>query len=413
MKAGWQTKRLSEVCLIQPPKSEARKSLDGSDIVSFVPMDCLGIGQKYFDALQARPLEEVVGSYTYFADGDVLLAKITPCFENGKLGIARNLKNGVGFGSSEYIVFRGAETLHNQFLYYFLSRETFREEGAKRMTGAVGHKRVAKDFIENSMISLPPLPEQQRIVAILDEAFEGITTATANAKKNLNNARELFDSTLQYELSCGGKGWLETTLGEETDLISGFPFKSASYSNSEKDVRLLRGDNIIQGSFRWDDVKRWSASDTEAYKRYNLNEGDVVLAMDRPWVNAGLKRAQITSKDLPCMLVQRTARLRGTGSLDNRFLLYLINSQAFIRHILGVQTGIGVPHISGQQIKDFQFLKPLITEQQAIVAKLDELSTETKHLEAIYQQKLTALDDLKKSLLQQAFSGELQGKLTS
>ncbi|MGR8999044.1 MAG: restriction endonuclease subunit S [Gammaproteobacteria bacterium] len=81
------------------------------------------------------------------------------------------------------MVFRGAETLHNQFLYYFLSRETFMEEGAKRMAGAVGHKRVTKEFIENTLIPLPPLPEQQCIVAILDAAFEGITTATANAKK--------------------------------------------------------------------------------------------------------------------------------------------------------------------------------------------------------------------------------------
>ena len=219
MKAGWQTKKVGEICLIQPPKSEARKNLNGSDLVSFVPMESMGIGQKYFDASKVRAFEEIAGSYTYFANGDVLLAKITPCFENGKLGIARNLKNGVGFGSSEYIVFRGAETLHNQFLYYFLSRETFREEGAKWMTGAVGHKRVAKDFIENTIIPLPPLPEQQRIVAILDEAFEGIATATANAKKNLNNARELFESHLhQFSLTS-------VTSGKRKDLMRFVFFK--------------------------------------------------------------------------------------------------------------------------------------------------------------------------------------------
>ena len=81
MKAGWQTKRLGEVCQIKPPKSEARKALNDSDLVSFAPMENLGIGQKYLDASQARRLEEVAGRYTYFADGDVLLAKITPCFD--------------------------------------------------------------------------------------------------------------------------------------------------------------------------------------------------------------------------------------------------------------------------------------------------------------------------------------------
>jgi type I restriction enzyme S subunit len=264
------------------------------------------------------------------------------------------------------------------------------------------------DDLRRFEVPLPPLPEQQRIASILDEAFAGIASTTANAEKNLANARELFESSLQYELDGVSKGWKKTTLGEEVDLLSGFPFKSVSYTTSNKDVRLLRGDNIIQGSLRWDDVKRWSVADTDAYQRYNLNEGDVVLAMDRPWVNAGLKRAQISSNDLPCLLVQRTARLRSTGNLHNRFLLYLINSQSFIKHIIGVQTGIGVPHISGQQIKDFQFLKPSFSEQQTIIANLDELSTKIKRLEAFYQQKLNVLTELKKSILNQAFSGQLQ-----
>jgi type I restriction enzyme, S subunit len=191
------------------------------------------------------------------------------------------------------------------------------------------------------------------------------------------------------------------------DLLSGFPFKSARYSDSEKDVRLLRGDNIIQGALRWDDVKRWPASETAEYERYRLGVGDVVLAMDRPWVKAGLKRAQISSNDLPCLLVQRTSRLRGNGSLNNRFLVYLISSSAFTRHILGIQTGIGVPHISGQQIQDFEFLKPPVKEQVHIVNRLDELSAGTQRLASIYQRKLAAFEALKKSLLRQAFTGQL------
>src|SRR5690606_35436822 len=94
-----------------------------------------------------RTLKEVYPGYTYFRENDVLLAKITPCFENGKLGIARNLKNGVGFGSSEYIVFRTNEKLIPDYLFYFLSRDQFRKSGEQVMTGAVGHKRVPKDFI--------------------------------------------------------------------------------------------------------------------------------------------------------------------------------------------------------------------------------------------------------------------------
>ena len=110
---------------------------------------------------------------------------------------------------------------------------------------------------------------------------------------------------------------------------------------------------------------------------------------------------------MPCLLVQRTARLRGADTLDNRFLVYLISSAACTYHILGVQTGIGVPHISGQQIKDFAFARPPLAKQREIIATLDAIRDETQRLESIYQRKLAALEELKKSLLHRAFSGQL------
>ena len=255
-------------------------------------------------------------------------------------------------------------------------------------------------------VCIPQLPEQQRIVGLLDEAFDCIATAKANAEKNLQNARALFESHLQSVLIQRGSGWKTTTLGEEIDLLAGFAFKSGQYTNTNDDIRLLRGDNIIPGCLRWDDVKRWPANDTEEYDRYQLCEGDVVLAMDRPWVKAGLKHATISADDVPCLLVQRTARLRGGTNLDNRFLKLLIGSSAFTSHILGVQTGIGVPHISGQQIKDFEFARPPIGDQRRIANNLESLREVTLRLESLYQQKLAALEALEKSLLHQAFSGE-------
>ena len=214
MKTGWRMEPLAAVCLIKPLKAEARCKISANELVSFVPMERLGIDQKILVPTQTRPLSEVAGSYTYFADGDVLLAKITPCFENGKLGIAADLVNGIGFGSSEYIVFRPDPSVAKEWLYYFLSRESFRIEGAERMTGAVGHKRVAKDFIEAYPIPVPPLPEQQRIVTLLDEAFDGIATARAHAEKNLQNARAIFESHLQSVFMRRGDGWEDKTLDQ-------------------------------------------------------------------------------------------------------------------------------------------------------------------------------------------------------
>jgi type I restriction enzyme S subunit len=220
MHVSWQTRRLADVCQIKPPKVEARRRLADTDSVSFVPMEDLGIDQKFLVPTQTRPLTDVAGSYTYFADGDVLLAKITPCFENGKLGIAADLTNGIGFGSSEYIVFRPDASVDKEWLYYFLAQPRFREEGAERMSGAVGHKRVAKDFIEGYPIPIPPLPEQRRIVGILDEAFEGIATAKANAEKNLQNARALFESHLNSVFTKCGPGWVDRRLGDAFEIGS-------------------------------------------------------------------------------------------------------------------------------------------------------------------------------------------------
>lgn len=407
MKVRWQTVPLSTVCQIKPPKSEARRQISGDDLVSFVPMESLGIEQKVLVPTQTRPLSEVAGSYTYFADGDVLLAKITPCFENGKLGIAANLVNGIGFGSSEYIVFRPDASLEKEWLYYFLGRESFRLEGAARMTGAVGHKRVAKEFIEAYPIPVPPLPEQQRIVTLLDEAFDGIATAKANAEKNLQNARAIFESHLDAVLSRSGAGYTATTLGAEVDLLPGYAFPSGGYSDAVDAVRLLRGDNIMQGYFRWEDAKGWPFGDCESYSKFALQEGDVVIAMDRPWVKAGLKRAQICADDLPVLLVQRTSRLRTLGRMRMDFLSHLTGSQSFSGHLLEVQTGIGVPHISGKQIESFKFMLPPMSDQESIASTLNELSLNTQRLEEIYGEKITSLDELKKSLLHRAFNGDL------
>jgi len=249
--------------------------------------------------------------------------------------------------------------------------------------------------------------EQQRIVTLLDEAFEGIATAKAHAEKNLQNARAIFESHLDAVLSRNVAGYAGTTLGAEVDLLPGYAFPSGGYTDAIDAVRLLRGDNIMQGYFRWEEAKGWPPGDCESYSRFALQEGDVVIAMDRPWVKAGLKRAQICEGDLPSLLVQRTSRLRTLGRMRMDFLSHLTGSQAFSRHLLEVQTGIGVPHISGKQIESFKFMLPPLSDQESIANTLNDLLANTQRLEEIYEEKLTALDRLKKSLLHRAFNGDL------
>jgi type I restriction enzyme, S subunit len=167
--------------------------------------------------------------------------------------------------------------------------------------------------------------------------------------------------------------WPETTLGREVDLLTGFPFKSERYTNAADGIRLVRGDNIVQGALRWDGVKTWPAEERDEYAVFELQAGDVVLAMDRPWIEAGLKYAAISRYDLPCLLVQRTARLRGGPDLDSGFLRYLIGSQEFTQHVHSITTGTAVPHISGKGIREFSFARPPLVEQQAVARILGTL----------------------------------------
>ncbi len=161
--------------------------------------------------------------------------------------------------------------------------------------------------------------------------------------------------------------WATVRLGDVVDLLTGFPFKSEGYVDDDNAPRLLRGDNIAQGVLRWEGAKRWpSHSLRQVAANYLLREGDVILAMDRPWIEAGLKYASVRPSDLPSLLVQRVACLRGTARLDTRFLKYVVGSQAFTRHVLSVLTGTAVPHISAGQVKSFEFLLPPIPEQRTI-----------------------------------------------
>lgn len=167
------------------------------------------------------------------------------------------------------------------------------------------------------------------------------------------------------------------TLGECVDLLAGFPFKSERFSPNPNDVPLVKGENVGQGRVLWEISKRWPADEYEKYAKFHLIEGDVVLAMDRPWVPAGLKWAVIRAADPKALLVQRVARLRARPAVLNPgFLRCIIGSTRFEQYIKPITTGVNVPHISGQQILDYRFDLPSLKVQRVIgglVAAYDDL----------------------------------------
>lgn len=405
MSSKWPTKNLAEVCLIKPPKAEARQRLAQTDLVSFVPMEDMGIDQKFLIPTQAKPLAGVTSSYTYFAEGDVLLAKITPCFENGKLGIASGLVNGIGFGSSEYMVFRPDKSVDKEWLYYFFSRQSFREEGAARMSGAVGHKRVAIEFIESYPIPVPPIIEQQRIVAILDRAFEGIATAKTNAEKNLQNAHELFDGQHAAVFAQRGAGWVDRKkpLSDLCELIVDCEHKTAP--TQEEGVPSIRTPNIGKGELVLDGVYRVSEETYQEWtRRAEPIAGDLILAREAPAGNVA-----VIPENLRVCLGQRTVLIRPKKEVfDSEFLAHLLLSPEMQKALLAHSRGATVQHVNMKDIRALHVgsIPPLI-EQRKIVSRLQEMSCAREHLISIYQQKQTILDELKQSLLRRAFNGQL------
>ena len=191
---------ISKVAVIQPKKKLALEKLSEGDDVSFMGMDGLGIEKKYSQPEKNKKLSEVYKSYQYFEDDDVIFAKITPCFENGKLGIVKGLTNGIGFGSSEFVVLRTHADFQSEFLYYCLLNEVFRNDGAANMSGAVGHKRVTKEYFYNYNVPTPPLELQQLIINKFDEVWKNTTKIISSKHKKIEELTKLKSAILAQEL---------------------------------------------------------------------------------------------------------------------------------------------------------------------------------------------------------------------
>jgi type I restriction enzyme S subunit len=412
MKKGWQSQTLDKACQIKPPKSEARDRVSVDELVSFLPMEDMGIGEKFVRAIQAKPLSAVAGSYTYFADGDVLLAKITPCFENGKLGIAEGLTNGIGFGSSEYIVFRPDKMLSSEWLYYYLSRETFLVEGAARMSGAVGHKRVSREFIESYPIPVPPLPEQQRIIGNIYESFDGIATAKINAEKNLQNARALFESHLQSVFTQRGKewdrvtletllerGWIESHLDgnhgsdyprKEEFISEGVPYISANCLDDERvDMSRAKYLSLSRAAL----LRKGIAKDNDVLFAHNATVGPVAILH--------------TDEEKIILGTSLTYYRCNPKHILPEYLAHYMRSFGFKTQYLQVMRQSTRNQVPITKQREFFHVIPPLDEQKRIIGALDGLFENGQRLATLYEHKLAALEALKKSLLHQAFTGNL------
>jgi type I restriction enzyme S subunit len=194
--------------------------------------------------------------------------------------------------------------------------------------------------------------------------------------------------------------WPEVVLDDHVDLVTGFPFKSALFVDTDEEaIKLLRGDNVAQGVLRWGGAKYWPSKDASEYQQFELEERDVILAMDRPWIEAGLKYAWVRESDLPCLLVQRVARMRGINGLTTDYLRYVIGSPSFTAHVKSITTGVNVPHISGKDIKRYRFALPPIIEQRRITSILGVYDDLTE----INNKRIAMLEEMARRLFEEWF----------
>lgn len=183
----WTPKRLRFCMVTNPSKSEIE--LDDAELVSFIPMEAVGVlGGLKLEA--EKEIGEISGGYTYFTDGDVVVAKITPCFENGKGAIARGLKNGIAFGTTELHVMRSGKTLLPEYLFHLTMSHPFRCIGESEMYGAGGQKRVPETFLKDFRIGLPPINEQQDIVAYINKVNQKLDHQMLKATDAINRLVE-------------------------------------------------------------------------------------------------------------------------------------------------------------------------------------------------------------------------------
>lgn len=263
----------------------------------------------------------------------------------------------------------------------------------------VRQKNLSLGKIRDIELGLPPLPEQQRIVGILDEAFDGVATAKANAEQNLQNARALFESHLQSVFTQRGEGWVEKRLGEIAKHSLGKMLDKAKNKGELK--RYLRNVNVRWFNFDLSDLLEMRFLPEEEAK-YTAIKGDVLIC------EGGYPgRAAIWNEDYPIYFQKALHRVRFFEPEQNKWFVYFLYVQDKRGELRQHFTGTGIQHFTGEALSRFQIPIPPQFELRRFVARFEELDEETQRLESIYQQKLAALDELKQSLLHQAFTGQL------
>ncbi len=396
MKKAWPTQTMQSLCedvnVGHVGPSSMHRDPNG---ISFLMGKNVGTGVIY-----THNIERVTEAFhrsqpkSRLRSGDIVVVRI------GKSGQAAKIPEGFGEANcSGLVVIKQPHGIHPDFLVYYLNSPIGRGYSLSQARGST-RLTLNTSSVAETLVPAPPLAEQQRIVGLLDEAFEGLATAKANAEKNLQNARALFESHLQSVFTQRGPGWVEKPLGEVCVVKDG-THDSPKYVADG--IPFVTQKNIREDGLSFEKTKFISQVDhDDFYRRSNAAHGDILISM----IGANRGMACIVD-DERTFSIKNVGLVKQNPSINQEFLLYFLKSPQAASFVKGASKGGAQEFVGLTELRRFPVPLPSLELQNAFAETFQSLRAETQRLARLYESKLTALAALKKSLLHQAFTGQL------
>ena len=310
-----------------------------------------------------------------------------------------------GIVSGHYICFRPIHGEDHRYLNHLLRSPIYTAMLAALSRGVrPGQIEIDNDDLASLPVLLPPRRTQESIADFLDDQTSRVDSVIA--------ARREQDRLLRQALQAEIDTTFDTTdcpavrLSRWLRVLPGWSFPSDGFSRNEGDIRLLRGVNVAVGSLRWEDVVYWPANLAGRLESFALAEGDLVIGMDRPWIGAGTRVARVSADDLPCLLVQRVAKLIPGRFVTTDYLSWAYQASAFRAAVESDLTGLSVPHLSGEQIASHVVPALDVERQEAAARSLNDFARQTGGAQSSLAASIARLQEFKRSLIAAAVSGE-------
>ena len=330
-----------------------------------------------------------------------------------------------GIISPAYTVLYPTDPSVHAYLALLFKSKPYIDNLTLHVTGIRQGQNIDYAALNRSYLPLPPIPEQAAIVRYLDYADRRIRRYVVAKERLIGLLEEEKQAVINRAVTRGldpnvplkpsGVEWLGDVpahwkilqFGRVIDLLTGFPFKSDRFSFDADDIRLLRGINVSLGRLRWKDVVRWPEANCSALDAYRLAVGDIVLGMDRPFIEGGVRVASVSENDVPALLLQRVARLRPRQELSSTFTLLSMTAKSFEDYLRPLFTGISVPHVSPEQIKSYQIALPTTREQTEIVDHVVSLSRSIQLKTNRARRQIDLIQEYRTRLIADVVTGKL------